>query len=196
MDKEIQPTDEQLVAKAKAGDKEAFVVLFKRHKNRIYSYLSRYLADDEKAQDLTLETFMNVYNHLKDYEEEGRFLPWVYRIATNCAKKEFRKRKLADVSLDQPSAEGSDESIGDMIADEMQRPDHTAMRGEIREIIEKALLKLSEKYRHALLLCDVEGFTHEEAAGILNTNAKTVGTHVLRARKILYKFLLKLKDEF
>jgi len=191
----MQPPDAELIAQAKSGDKQAFVVLFQRYKNRIYAYLARYLRDEETAQDLTLETFLAVYNNLQSYTEEGAFLPWVYKIATNLAKREFRRKRIGEISLDEPVTESGNSTLGDMIADELNRPDHNAMKAEVVEILERALQRLSEKYRQAVLLCDIEGLTYEEAARVLNSNAKTVGTHLLRARKVLFKYLLKYKQD-
>ncbi|MCM8790962.1 MAG: sigma-70 family RNA polymerase sigma factor [Candidatus Omnitrophica bacterium] len=88
----MEIADSELVEKVKAGDKEAYVVLFNRYKDRIYGYLSRYLGDAELAQDVTLETFLSVYNNLPGYDEMSVFSSWIYRIATNYAKKALRRK--------------------------------------------------------------------------------------------------------
>lgn len=191
------PSDEELVIQAKNGDKQAFVTLFKRHKNKIYTYLCRYVGNDETAQDLTLETFLSVYNHLDQYDEQGKFLSWVYKIATNLGKMEFRKKaRRAEVSLEEPAAEdGSTISLSDVISDESSRPDVNAIRAEVREFVFNAVSRLDDIYKDVLMLCDIEGLTYEEAAAALNSNAKTIATRVRRAREMLFALLVKYRME-
>lgn len=182
--------DEELVAKAKAGDKQAFTELWDRYSGKILGYLYRYVGDYQKAEDLTIETFLSAYNHLSDYDEMGKFSSWLYRIATNCAKMEIRASKHdADVALDKPLDEGSEETLKDLIADERERPDYSAREKELKEFVYKVMSKLDKKYRDTLLLCDVEGLSREEAARVLKTNRITVETRLRRARKMLYGVL-------
>ncbi|MFC1576185.1 RNA polymerase sigma factor [Candidatus Omnitrophota bacterium] len=193
----MHPPDSELVAKAKNKDKQAFVELFKRYKDKIYGYLSRYLGDYETAKDLTVDTFLSVYENLATYKEEGKFSSWIYRIATNCAKKEFRKKtRYAEISLERPVDTEGTIKLGDLMADEKARPDHKAEIGDLKEFVYKMVSQLDEKYKDAILLCDVEGLTYDEAAKVLKSNPETVHTRVVRARKLLYKVLRKYKSEF
>ena len=111
-------SDQELIVKAKTGDKQAFTDIFDRYKDKILDYLSRYTGDYHTAQDLTLETFLNAYNNLTRYEERGVFSSWLYMIATNCARMELRKKvRHKEISLDEPvSAEADDLKVGDTIA--------------------------------------------------------------------------------
>ena len=184
-------SDRELIEKTKLGDKQAFTVLFDRYEHKILGYLYRYVGDFQAAEDLTIDTFLNAYNHLSNYEERGTFSAWLYTIATNCAKKEFRKRnRLKEVALEEP-IDGKVESpaLGDMIADESKRPDSEAMKREFKEFIYKVLRKLDKKYKDVLLLCVVEGLQYEEAANILKCSAITIGTRLRRGRKMLYDAL-------
>lgn len=189
--------DEELVAKAKAGDKQAFVEIFNRYKNLMYTYVSRYTGDPATAEDLTIETFLGVYNGLARYEEQGRFLSWVYGIATNLAKRALRNRlRHPHVSIDEQVYEEGEGSLGDLIADERAGPDGALDQGDVERIVRGAMSELDSKYKDVLMLCDVEGMQYNEAAAALKMNAKTVGTQLRRARKLLYEKLKKYKDEF
>ncbi|MFM1930904.1 MAG: hypothetical protein RL226_207 [Bacteroidota bacterium] len=90
-----QITDQELVRQYIDGDDKAFEVLLKRHKNQIYTKIFMLVKDDEVANDLFQDTFIKVVNTLKTgrYNEEGKFLPWVMRIAHNLAIDHFRKAK-------------------------------------------------------------------------------------------------------
>lgn len=185
-------SDQELVEKVKAGDKEAFTELFDRYSGKILGYLFRYIGNYQTAEDLTVETFLNAYNNLPAYEERGTFSSWLYRIATNCAKMEVRKRLVRkETSLEEPVDEPEGLKLGDMIPDETSRPDYEARQKEFKEYIYRFVNKLGKKYKDAFLLCDVEGMGYEQAAGVLGSNAKTIGTRLRRARKVLYNIMKK-----
>jgi len=193
----MPPSDEQLIERAKQKDKQAFTQLIDKYKDKILGYLYRYVGDYQKAEDLTVETFLNAYNRLHTYTEMGKFSSWLYRIATNCAKKELRRvARRKEVSLEKPVDKEGEVSFGDLIADEKSRPDYGVREKELKEFIYKVMAKLDKKYKDALLLCDVEGLSYEEAGKILKCNPITVGTRVRRARIMLYNMLRKLGYDF
>jgi RNA polymerase sigma-70 factor, ECF subfamily len=189
--------DEELIAKAKAGDKQAFTELIYRYNGKMLSYLYRYIGDYQKAEDLTVETFLGAYQSLHTYKEMGKFSSWLYRIATNCAKKEARKKPpVFEVSLDSPIDDGGETHLEDAIVDERSDAKNGIKQNDLKELLNKAILKLDKKYREAILLCDVQGLSQEEAAGILDSNTVTIGSRIRRARKMLYGILKKYAGEF
>ena len=193
----MHPSDEELIQKAKAKDKQAFTEIFDRYKNRILGYLYRYIGDYQKAEDLTIETFLNAYNSLDGYKEMGMLSSWLYRIATNCAKKSLRKmRQAKEVSLEEPLLDGDGSiKLGDLIVDANKRPDSIQREKELKEFVYKAISKLDAKYKDVLILCDIEGLSYEEASRILNSNPVTIGTRLRRARKMLFDILKKYDHE-
>ncbi len=190
----MYPSDEELIEKIKHKDKNAFTQLFDRYSGKIFGYLYRYIGDYQRAQDLTIETFLNVYTKIHTYTEIGKFSSWLYRIATNFAKKELRKKvHHAEVSLEDSVGTNEDNAtnLGDIIEDDRHRPDFSAREAELKQEVYKIISKLDKKYKDVLLLCDVEGLSHEETAKILKSNAITIGTRLRRARKMLYDLLKK-----
>jgi len=185
-----QNKDDELIAKAKDGNKEAFKELFDRHNTKILSYLYRFVGDYQKAEDITLETFLEVYNRLPYYRPEGKFLPWIYKIATNFARKGFRgKKKAKEVSFDKPVGDEQKTSLGELLADNKLRPDNEVITNELRNLIEESMAKLDEIYRSVLLICDVQGLSYDEASYILKCSKMTVGVRLFRARKLLSDIL-------
>ncbi|MFH1593521.1 MAG: sigma-70 family RNA polymerase sigma factor [Candidatus Omnitrophota bacterium] len=193
----MYPPDEELIARAKKKDKQAFTQLIDRYSSKILGYLNRYVGDYQKAEDLTSETFLNVYDRMDTYTEIGKFSSWLYMIATNCAKKELeRKKRRQEVSLERPLEKEEKISLRELISDERERPDYSAREKELKELVYKAMDKLDKKYKDALLLCDIEGLPYDEVAKILKTNPITVGTRVRRARVMLYNILRKYGYDF
>ena len=187
-------SDEELIQKSKEGDKEAFKELFERYSGKIVSYIYCYVRDYQKAEDITLETFLDVYKRLPEYEERKKFLPWVYTIALNFARKEFRKEKKAqkEISLETPIGESKTASLGDLLGDNAEaRPDYSLRMNELYDAVSHVLDELEEKYRDALVLCDMRGLPYEEAARILKCSKWAVGMRLTRARKLLYEALRK-----
>jgi len=189
----MHPSDAELVEKARRKDKQAFTELFDRYKDKILGYLYRYIGDYQLAEDLTVETFLSAYTNLDAYKEMGIFSSWLYRIATNCAKKELRKRRHSvEVSLEKHlGQEEEGGNLEDLIADDRMRPDYDARQAELKETIYRIISSLEKKYGEVLLLCDVEGLSYEETATALGCNPITVGTRLRRARKMFYETLKK-----
>jgi len=176
----------ELIKRAQEGDKEAFEALFRVYKDRILKFLYRYMGGDfQAAEDVTVETFLEVYKGLPLYKEQGQFSSWVYKIAINLARTAFKKRKRRkEVSADLWGDEGASSAITKQMADDRYRPDSNLPSDERVELIKKIITKLDEKYKNVLLLCDVQGFSYEEAATILGCKKMTVGVRLQRARKL------------
>jgi len=190
-------SDEELIKKAKKKDKSAFTMLVDRYSDKIFSYLCRYVGDYQKAEDLTIETFLNAYTRIRTYREMGKLSSWFYMIATNCARKELtKKRKRKEVSLEKPIDIEGEISLIDLLADEKTRPDYNARQAELKDFIFKIIARLDKKYKDVILLCDVEGLSYRQVAKILRCNPVTVGTRLRRARATLYKMLLKYGYKF
>ncbi len=105
--------DEQLVKLYINGNEEAFEVLLKNHKRKIYGYIYKMVKDSELAEDLFQDTFIKVIHTLKQdkYNEEGKFLPWVMRIAHNLIIDYFRKANRMPMAGRKKRSGGDDEDF-------------------------------------------------------------------------------------
>jgi len=181
-----EPTDLELVAKAKAGDLSAFETLVTRHERRIYSLAFRILQHQQDAEDVTQQTFLSALEHLSGFREEASFATWLSRIATHAALKVIRKRHATETHVDEnPHAE--EEERGplphpEFIADWSQSPEHLAQQNETRQLIEQALQELDDKHRLVFILRDVEGLSVKDTAATLGISEVNVKVRLMRAR--------------
>jgi RNA polymerase sigma-70 factor (ECF subfamily) len=168
------------------GAEAAFACLVDRYKNRLRNVIFRYIRDYQRSEDLTQEAFVRVYLHRERYRKTGKFSTWIFTIAVNLAKNEIRRKvRLRNVlSLDHlMELLGSSEPL---LKDEHQpATDRRVERGQTSDMVAKAIAKLPEVYRDALVLRDIEGLTYEEIAEILEIPGGTVRSRINRARLML-----------
>ena len=189
---ETKLTDHDLVAAARAGDEDAFAEIISRYKNPITNFLYRFLNDYEEAVDLAQETFVRVYFALERYHTDFAFSTYIYRIATNLAISEIRKRKRRTLlSLTGLYQSGEDETSEFQVPDKRSRQDSILEEDELSRTIAKAIETLPPKYRLPVVLRDVEGKSYEEVATILELGLGTTKSRISRGRGLLKE---KLKD--
>ena len=137
------------------------------------------------SEDITQEVFLRVHVHRKRYRPGGKFSAWLFTIAVNLAKNEirYRVRHRGEISLDASSDEHP--SIAHILPDQGERADDAVVRGEVEDMVTRAIAKLPQKYRTALVLRDIEGLSYEEVGNILNIPGGTVRSRINRARLML-----------
>lgn len=178
--------DHDLIEATKNGDEDAFAEIVNRYRNPLINYLYRFLYDYEEAVDLAQETFVRVYFALERYHTEYAFSTYIYRIASNLAISEIRKRKRRKtLSLTGLFQYDDEETREYQPQDEKPLPNEEIMENEQRKIIEKAISALPDRYRAPIILRDVEGKTYEEVANILQLGLGTTKSRISRARKLL-----------
>lgn len=179
-------SDHQLIDATKGGDESAFGEIMERYRGPITNYLYRFLNDYEEAVDLAQETFVRVYFAIDRYHTEYAFSTYIYRIATNLAISEIRRRKrrrlLSLTGLFQ-TEEGKDSEY--QPPDDRILPDAEVVEGERSEVIARAIAALPEKYRVPVILRDIEGRTYEEIAEIMELGLGTTKSRISRGRGLL-----------
>jgi RNA polymerase sigma-70 factor (ECF subfamily) len=182
-------TDENIILACKYGDdqtvRRCVEILAKRYQTAILNYIYKLTRDREAAEDLTQETFVRVFNKSRQFKSVAKFSTWLYRIATNLALNEIRDRKMRpSLSLYSPAEHktGEGELVSLLPAPDIQS-ETDSQRRELARLIEDTLQSLPEKYRLVLVLCDIEGFSYEEAAHISGMRVGTIGSRLSRARR-------------
>jgi RNA polymerase sigma-70 factor, ECF subfamily len=161
----------EVVRDAQAGNLSAFDTLFRYYNARICTYLTRLVGNDEEGHDLAQETFIKVWRALPGMHDESRFETWLYRIATNTAIDQLRRRKFRWPLRKNHEAEDTSERM------RMAGPEEQV---EEAELVKLALAQLSPQYRACLLLQHVAGFTQREIAQSLNLSEKSISIYVGR----------------
>ncbi|MBC7899769.1 MAG: sigma-70 family RNA polymerase sigma factor [Saprospiraceae bacterium] len=187
-------SDHALIEATKNGDEAAFAEIVARYRNPITNYLYRFLNDYEEAVDLSQETFVRVYFAIERYHTDYAFSTYIYRIATNLAISEIRKRKrrtiLSLTGLFQTDVEDVTEF---QPPDTRSLPDEDLLEDEKAGVIAKAIETLPVKYRVPIILRDIEGKTYDEIAEIMELGLGTTKSRISRARGLLKE---KLKHYF
>ena len=186
-------SDEELIIEfQKNNDERAFEILIQRFKNPLTNYVYRFLGDYDSCVDVVQETFIKVYRYKDNYSSLAKFSTWVYTIAGNLARSEYqRKRRRNLFSI---NSFGEEEKTFD-IPDETYRPDVAADTNMKKEIIQKALLKVRDSYREAVILRDIQELSYEEIAEILGVEIGTVKSRINRGRAELQKYLKDIYND-
>lgn len=179
--------DHNLVQAIQKGQKELFPELVRRYQRQLYNFGRKMCGDSHDAEDLVQEAFLNIYKYLDTFRYETKFKNWLYRIATSICIKKRRKSKFApdrEISLDEflPQDEAAVEQQVPMWA---ELPLSQILNEELGRKLEEAILELPEKYRVVLVLRDIEGFSTEESAHILNLSPSNIKVRLHRARVFL-----------
>jgi RNA polymerase sigma-70 factor (ECF subfamily) len=174
--------ENRLVERSKQGDEEAFGVLVKKYKTKVFNLAYSFTRDRETADDLAQEVFIKVYYALEKFKFKSSFGTWLYRIAVNHIKDHLRKHaKERHVSLDVLGREPSQQE------NEIQKKEKVQQTADRKKLLYQALQSLPKKHQIILTLRDIQGHSYEEIAGILKLSAGTVDSRLHRARKMLRK---------
>jgi RNA polymerase sigma-70 factor (ECF subfamily) len=190
-----------LVARAKAGDVEAFSELVRHYERRVFRMAKQITQNDDDAEDVLQETFLKAYTHLDAFQGNSKFYTWLVRIAVNEALMKLRKRRSdRTVPLDEPIDTGEDEMVRE-IAVWDEDPEQTYSREELGEILNQAIESLKPAYRTVFILRDIEEMSIEETAEVLGLSISAVKSRLLRARlqlreKLTRQFKRKGDDAF
>ncbi len=187
-------SDHQLIEATKRGDEAAFAEIVNRYRNPLTNYIFRILNDYEEAVDLAQETFVRVYFAIERYHTEYAFSTYIYRIATNLAISEIRKkrrRKLLSLTSFFQNEEGDAQEFHP--PDQKSLPDEDLIEDERSRTIRKAIAALPDKYRAPIVLREIQELSYEEIAQILGLGLGTTKSRISRARALLRD---KLKHYF
>jgi RNA polymerase sigma-70 factor, ECF subfamily len=178
----VSLTDEEVVARVRAGDTQMFEILMRRHNQRLYRATRAILRNDEDAEDAVQQAYLNAYRHLAQFEGRARLSTWLTRIAVFEALTRRRR------SRDKPVGFGEQEHV-DSIASTTPDPERQAYAGELGALLEAALAALPDDYRSVFMLREVDGLSTAQTAQQLRLSEGTVKTRLHRARDLLQRKL-------
>ncbi|MGH9699942.1 MAG: RNA polymerase sigma factor [Candidatus Acidiferrales bacterium] len=173
--------ERQLVRQAQRGAEAAFEELVRRHQQRVFGVVYRILRRREDVEDVVQQVFLKVYLSLKRFDQRAAFSTWVYKIAVNECWDYLRKKKVRPLVFE---ADLSEEQVAVLegTVSAAHPPESPRERAEVKEILDWLLNKLPQQDQELLLLKEMEGFSVQELAEILNLNVNTVKVRLFRAR--------------
>lgn len=180
-------SDEELMRQLQSGVEEAFNILVDRYRDRLASYLYHFLHDDKQAEDLLQETFLRLFRNRHSYEPIAKFSTWLYTIAGNLARSEYRRRRRHRTTSLHVSGDGDEYELP--IPSESLAPDRYAERGIHSVSIQNALDRLGEDFREVVVLRDVQLLSYEEISEITGLPMGTVKSRINRGRAKLQEML-------
>lgn len=180
-----QSTDSELVAAAQAGDTRAMDLLLRRHYDRVHAVCRRIAGGTRDADDAAQEAMIRVVRNLDRFDGRSAFGTWVYRIATNTALDELRKRKR------RPQLHAvTDEDDHRLLDGPTDRIAHREVDAVVDRItIDDALADLPEDFRAAVVMRDVGDLDYSEIATALDLPIGTVKSRIARGRRLLIEKL-------
>jgi len=187
-------SDEELMVRCGQGDTDVFNTLMKRHEKGVVKYIDKLLHDEERAKELAQETFLRAFMAKERYQPTAKFTTWLYRIALNLCRDEYRRVSRSPVvSIYKTfSYEASDEwdeetyELHEIIPDTSIPTPDVALEQEEREIAMKGVIdSLAPKHRAILVMRIYEELDYSEIARRLDCPIGTVKSRIHYAFKAL-----------
>ena len=174
----MEDSDAVAVARARAGDQDAFGMLVERHSIRLFQLVYRMTGNEQDAEDMVQETFLRAYKQLNRFESRAGLGTWLHRIAANCSLDLLRKRKRQDERVDAVQLE-SEQPIPDLSSH--APPDDQVYHLEVQQKVEAVLEQLTPMERTAFVLRHFEGRSIEEIGRALGTGPSATKQGIFRA---------------
>jgi RNA polymerase sigma-70 factor (ECF subfamily) len=181
-----------VIAELKAGSEQAYAWLIGEFHQPIYSLIYRIVNDPADAADTTQEVFLKIFRGMKHFHGESSLKTWIYRIALHEASNRRRwwfRHKAQERPIDPVEAGENECAGGERLVDPGDSPFDQFAHTEVRAVVEQALAHVSEPYRTALVLRDLEEMSYEEIAEVLQISLGTVKSRITRGRYVLRRKL-------
>ncbi len=190
------PEEDKLIAAASNGDKAAFSQIVTTYEKLIYHTIRMKVGSAEDSLDLSQEVFIKLWRSIGKYRGDCRFSTWLYKIAVNTSL-DFLRRSAHDRTGSLPTMTDEDDEEKQLeFADESvsASPDRTLDKMETVRMVRSAIEKLSDDQREIVILRDIEGYSYEEVAEMLELEIGTVKSRLNRARAHLRVLLSDIEE--
>lgn len=185
----LEMSDEDLMSQFQDGVVDAFNILMDRYSERLRYYVRGFIRDVHRSEDLVQEAFVRVHRNRYSYRRIAKFSTWLYTIAGNLARSEYRKRKRRSIVSSLQSVSQEDEEYEMPIPDESMSPKRLAGSTFEAEEIGRAFDQLPQPFREVVVLRDVQELSYQEIAEITALPMGTVKSRINRGRKKMQKLL-------
>jgi len=173
-------SDDQLLERARSGDREALEQLLERHQAKVYRFGMKMCRNREDAEDVLQESLLTMARGVRDFRGASSISTWLFTIARSFCIKKRRKSRFAPPELHSLDGEPGREAA--RVADTAKSAEEVLAGRQVDEALEQAIGALDPKYREVLVLRDVEGLTAAEVAAVLGIREQAVKSRLHRAR--------------
>lgn len=184
----LEKDEVSLVQGIKSGDEESFKKLVVNYEQQVFRLCLGYIKNNEEAEDLAQEVFMEVYESINSYKNESDLGTWIYRITVNKSLEKIRYYKRSKRFAWITSLFGNEEKYSSFSKDWVH-PGVKMENIERSKVLYEAIEKLPENQHAAFIMHKIEGMTYKEIADILKLNLSTVESLMHRAKTNLKKTL-------
>ena len=201
----VRSLESGLITRSQKGDTRAFNSLVELHQSGAYALALRMLGDPEAAADVTQDAFFSAFRAIGSFKGAS-FRAWLLRIVSNGCYDYWRAQgrrpaasleaTLEDDHDGEATGQGSDARLPRAMIDPSWDPERVALKAEMIEQIQAALLQLPPEQRLAVILSDIQGMPYDEIARVMNTSLGTVKSRISRARTHLRGILLRQGELF
>ncbi|HJQ08635.1 MAG TPA: sigma-70 family RNA polymerase sigma factor [Candidatus Saccharimonadales bacterium] len=171
----MEQNEQELIAQILDGNEDAYADLINRYKKGLYHHCFKFMRDEDEAEDVAHEAFIEAYVHLDRYNPQFRFSTWLYKIATNLALMRLRKRR--DVRMDEDEL--------DRIMSNLPGAEDLALHQELRDAVDA----LPMNYRTVVSMHYWHGKSYSEIAMHMGTSVGSIKGWMSRAKKQLKEVL-------
>lgn len=178
--------DELLIKRAQQGEGEALEKLIFSCEKRVYNISYRFMGNEADAYDMAQESLIKIYKGIASFKGESSLSSWVYRLTVNTCMDGLRKRKNSPVSLEYSMEMGV--PFEDTYS---ETPEEHVLSLEKAEDVQKAISQLSNVYKSAIIMRDIDGYSYEEISVFLEISVGTVKSRINRGREKLKEMLIK-----
>ena len=190
--------EEDIIARCRNGDVDAFEVLVRTYQGRMFNIACRIIGNADDAAEVVQDTFVAAYRNLHAFEQRSRFSTWLYAITVNTSRNRLSQvmaRKAREThSLDDLPTHDSGRGSREPASSEPSALDQLTGK-ELQAMIQTCLNRLEPEFREVIVLRDVQGFAYEEIGTMLGLAAGTVKSRLFRARESVKTCLKKVMGD-
>lgn len=187
----------KVIRSAIKGDHQAFEQIVYTYEKKVYNIAYQMFGNSHDASDASQEVFIKIYQKLNQFKFDSAFSTWLHRISVNTCIDLYRKKKRQNkdsFSIDKDIAT-EESSVSFELVDSGQTPEEQILQNEQVSEVREAIQELKEEQKTIIILRDIQGFSYEEIADILDCNIGTVKSRIARGRKSLKEIILKKREQ-
>lgn len=185
----------KLIRQAIDGDQHAFEQLIIPYEQKVYNIALQMFKNEHDAKDSAQEVFIKVYKNLVKFNFESAFGTWLHRLTMNTCIDEYRKRKRHMTHTTSMANSNDDDGPVRQFKDEKKTPEEQMIQNEVVAEVRTAMDHLKEEQKLLLIYRDIQGYTYDEIAEMLECNLGTIKSRISRARKALKEIIVKNREQ-